>query len=103
MASRKAEPNSSHLALVADESEIYALGAAPETRAMRVQRMQANARALAREQIEDMQARMAELATIAQEVADGGDPYPVGVRELSGRLAAAMRQQGEAVASLMKR
>ncbi len=69
-----------------EDGEVYVLGS-PETRAVRVRRMQANARALAREQIEAMAAAMIELAQMAEEVADGGDAYPVGVRELSRRVA----------------
>ena len=69
-----------------DSNEVYVLGS-PESRAERVRRMQASVRALAREQIEAMCASMLELAQMAKEVAEGGDAYPVGVRELSGRIA----------------
>jgi hypothetical protein len=70
----------------AEDSDLYVL-TSPESRAERVRRMQANARALAREQIEAMSEQMGQLALSALEVADGGEAYPIGVRELSRRIA----------------
>ncbi|MGH6955982.1 MAG: hypothetical protein ACREEW_04885 [Caulobacteraceae bacterium] len=58
----------------------------PESPADRIRRLQAEARCLAREHIEQLVAALGEVARLAAEVADGGDLYPVGVRELSRRL-----------------
>lgn len=93
----------SHLSLVPEDAELYVLGKGPETRAERVRRMQANARALAREQIEEMRAAMLEVAKMADEIATGGDAYPVGVREMSGRLHADMENQAKAIEALLQR
>ncbi|HEV2363985.1 MAG TPA: hypothetical protein VGS12_07270 [Caulobacteraceae bacterium] len=53
----------------------------------RVRRLQAEARALAREHIETLLGRLAEVARMAAEVAQGGEAYPVGARELCARFA----------------
>ncbi len=86
----------------AEDSELYVLGS-PETRSERVRRMQANARALAREQIEAMAVAMLELAHMADEVADGGDAYPVGVRELSRRVAHELDIHAKSIEALLQR
>lgn len=97
----------SHLNLVdkaaSEDSEVYVLGSGPETRAERVRRMQANAKALAREQIEVMTEAMMELARMAEEVATGGDAYPVGVREISGRIKSELEMQARSIEALLKR
>ena len=99
--------SASHLNLVdltrSDDSEVYVLGSGPETRAERVRRMQANARALAREQIEAMTAAMIEVARMAEEIATGGDAYPVGVRELSNRLRTELDNQAKSIEALLRR
>jgi hypothetical protein len=73
-------------ASVSEDPELYVLNS-KETLAETVRRMQANARVLAREQVEAMNAAVLELAGMAREVAVGGEAYPVGVRELSRRMA----------------
>jgi len=98
--------SASHLNLVdlsKDDSEVYVMGKGPETRAERIQRMQANAKALAREQIEAMTEAMMEVARMAEEVATGGDAYPVGVRELASRMKADLESQAKSVAALLNR
>ena len=86
-----------------EDSEVYVLGSGPETRAERVRRMQANAKALAREQIEAMASAMIEVAHMAEEVATGGDAYPVGVRELSSRLKSELEMQARSIEALLRR
>ena len=53
----------------------------------RIQRLQAEARNLAREQIAALEAKLAEASILADEIAQGGDAYPVGVREIDRGLA----------------
>ncbi|HBV12106.1 MAG TPA: hypothetical protein DEB60_03140 [Brevundimonas sp.] len=65
------------------EAEVYDLMRAPETTAERVKRLQAEARALAIEQVEALEAALCKAADMAREIADGGDAYPVGARELA--------------------
>lgn len=98
--------SASHLNLVdrtEEDSEVYVVGRGPETRAERIRRMQKNAKALAREQIAEMTETMLELARMADEVANGGDAYPVGVRELASRLRAELESQAKTVEALTMR
>jgi hypothetical protein len=86
-----------------DDSEVYVMGKGPETRGERIRRMQSNAKALAREQIEAMTEAMLEVARMADEVATGGDAYPVGVRELASRMRADLENQAKSIEALLKR
>ncbi len=99
--------SASHLNLVdlnaADDSEVYVLGRGPETRAERIRRMQSNARALAREQVEAMTEAMHQVARMAEEISTGGEAYPVGVRELTSRLKADLEGQAKLVETLLAR
>jgi hypothetical protein len=99
--------SASHLNLVdlsaKDDSELYVLGRGPETRAERIRRMQANAKALAREQIEAMSEAMLKVVAMADEVSTGGDAYPVGVRELANRLKVDLENQAKSIEALLMR
>jgi hypothetical protein len=53
----------------------------------RIQQLQAEARALARQHAESLVASLRETQRIADEIARGGDAYPVGVRDLARRLS----------------
>ena len=57
-----------------------------ESPAERVRRLQNEARAIAREHVELLAAALADVSRLAAEIAEGGDIYPVGARELSRRL-----------------
>ena len=67
-------------------SAVYYLGRR-ETTAERVRRLQAEARIMAREHIEELEKCLLRTAEVAREVAEGGEAYPVGVRELASRLS----------------
>jgi len=54
----------------------------------RIRRLQEEARGMAREHIKTLEASLAEVGRIAAEVADGGDAYPVGVREVARQMVA---------------
>ena len=58
-----------------------------ETRTQRVRRLQEEARALAREQISEFEVLLAATARMALEIADGGEVYSIGAREICRRLA----------------
>lgn len=76
--------------------------AAPqESIATRVRRLQAEAQALARQQILELQQSMRSLAALAEEVAGGGDAYPVGARELAHRVADDMHQKAQWLQALL--
>ncbi len=93
----------SHLTLVPDDSALYFVGKGPESRAERIQRMQLNARALAREHAEDLIQQMGAVGRVAAEISTGGEAYPAGVREACRRLSADMDAQAKAIGSLLNR
>jgi len=98
----KSPPAKPDLRLVSAEAEIYDMMRTPVTTADRVKRLQMEARALAVEQVEALEKLLLQASAMAREIADGGDAYPVGARELAGRLAAdlpAKAQTLKAVAS----
>lgn len=58
-----------------------------ESPADRIRRLQSEAKTLAREHIELLAQTLTEVSRLAGEIAEGGDAYPVGARELSRRLS----------------
>ncbi|KRA66314.1 hypothetical protein ASD79_03270 [Caulobacter sp. Root655] len=87
----------------AGTAEVYNLSRDPETISQRVQRLQHEARTLAREQIEAMERDLESLARRAQEIADGGEAYAVGVREMASRLASDLPQKAQGLRAIMER
>lgn len=75
------------------DSEIYDLMRKPETTAERVKRLQLEAQMLAREQIETLEKQLQAVAVQAEEIARGGDAYPVGARELCRGLVEEMQSK----------
>ncbi|MBE7219680.1 MAG: hypothetical protein INR64_14505 [Caulobacteraceae bacterium] len=69
-------------------AELYRLDREPETVRDRVQRLQQEARLLAREEVQSLETRLAECIAIARSIGEGGDAYPAGVRELCERMTA---------------
>jgi len=91
------------LRLVGAEAEVYDLMRAPETTAERVKRLQLEAHALALEEIEALERLLLDAARKAKEIADGGDAYPVGARELASRLAADLPTKAETIKTIVGR
>ncbi len=91
------------LRLVSAEAEIYDLMRTPVTTADRVKRLQMEARALAVEQVEALEKLLMQASAMAQEIADGGDAYPVGARELAGRLAADLPAKAQTLKAVVSR
>ncbi len=91
----------SHLIAVAHTAP----AAAPsvETGAQRVRHLQEEARALAREQIDLLIADVSDIAGRAAEIAESGDAYPVGVRELASRMADDLAIKAKSITSIMER
>jgi hypothetical protein len=90
------------LRLVA-ESEVYDLMRAPETTSERVKRLQVEARALALEQVEALEAVLIQAAAMAKEIAQGGEAYPVGAREIASRLMTDLPQKAETIKTIVGR
>ena len=76
------------LSVVADNDLHSAASASgkPETVAERVRRLQAEARQLAKDHIHALAAAMMDAERMAAEIAEGGDAYPPGVRDLARRF-----------------
>lgn len=73
-----------------------------ETVAERIQRLQSEARSLARIHTTVFMVRIAELEALAAEIAEAGAAYPPGIRELARTLAIELNQRAatlEAIAS----
>jgi hypothetical protein len=58
-----------------------------ESLADRIERLQTEARNLAREQVAALEAKLMEAGALAHEISLGGDAYPVGVREITRKLS----------------
>ena len=76
---------------------------APETTAARIRRLQAEAQALAREEVAALERRISELAQTARQVAEGGDAYPIGAREVARRLAEELPRQAGVLEALLRK
>ena len=59
----------------------------PPALATRIRALQAEARGLAREHIGALEHAIMEVERLAGEIAEGGDAYPAGVRDIARRLA----------------
>lgn len=96
------KPNKPDLRLVA-ESEVYDLMRGPQTTADRVKQLQAEAKALAIEEVEALEKILVEAAAMAGEIAKGGDAYPVGAREIASRLAEDLPAKAETIKAIVSR
>lgn len=97
------KPTKPDLRVVSAEAEIYDLMRAPATTGERVQRLQQEARALALEQVEALEALLLEAASMAQDIARGGDAYPVGAREIAARLAEDLPSRAGSIKAIVSR
>lgn len=95
-------PKKPDLRLVA-ESEVYDLMRGPQTTADRVKQLQAEARALAIEQVEALEKALNDAAALAEEISKGGDAYPVGAREIASRLAEDLPAKAETIKAIVSR
>jgi hypothetical protein len=69
----------------------------------RVRRLQAEARAMAHEHIDELARALENVNRLAAEIALGGDAYPVGIREMSRRLAEETEGRGQAIEAILAR
>jgi hypothetical protein len=73
------------LAVVAT-NDLKSVSPKTETVAERVRRLQAEARQLAKDHVKALTAAMVDLEQLAAEIADGGDAYAPGIRDVARRL-----------------
>lgn len=74
------------LSVVADNDLRTTAAPKPETVAERVRRLQAEARQLAKDHVHALTAAISEVERMAAEIAEGGEAYPAGVRDLARRF-----------------
>ncbi|WP_337187693.1 hypothetical protein [Phenylobacterium sp.] len=74
------------LSVVAD-NDLKVVPPKNETVAERVRRLQSEAKQLAKDHVKSLSAAMVELEQLAAEIAEGGDAYAPGVREVARQLA----------------
>jgi hypothetical protein len=84
-------------------SEIVPIARGPETATDRIRRLQWEARMLAAEQAEALGADLEALAVRATEIAEGGEAYPAGVRELASRIAADLPEKAKTLLTILHR
>lgn len=75
------------VATVSEDISLPSTQRSGETRTQRVRRLQEEARSLAREQIGEFELLLDATAKMALEIADGGDVYSIGAREICRRMA----------------
>ncbi|CAN5375218.1 hypothetical protein BH10PSE2_BH10PSE2_26170 [soil metagenome] len=101
--SKSKTPTTPNLRLVEAESAVYEMMRTPESTADRVKRLQAEARALALEQVEALEKVLHQAADMAKEIAEGGDAYPVGAREIAARLVADLPVKADTIKTIVSR
>ena len=74
------------LSVVAD-NDLKIVPPKTETVAQRVRRLQSEAKQLAKDHVKALAVAMVELEQLAAEIAEGGDAYSAGVREVARQLA----------------
>jgi len=82
---------------------VYELGRRPETVPERVRRLQQEAQILACEEVEALRLILGEAVAKAEAIRDGGDIFPVGVREQARQLAAALPLTMQTLQALSER
>lgn len=84
-------------------AEIRALMTTAENRTGRIARLQREARALALDDVEALVRQMAEVVRAADDIAQGGDAYPVGVRDAAQRLAVDLHARADTLKAIAGR
>ena len=68
----------------------------------RAQRLMAEARLAADDQVADLQRTLFRVAELAADVGQGGDVYPVGVRDLAAKISDDAAWCGQTMQSIMR-
>lgn len=74
-----------------------------ETVAERVRRLQAEARALAKDHVRELTSAMVDLETLAMEIAGGGDAYSPGIRDVARRLSEDLESRVQTIEAISAR
>jgi hypothetical protein len=89
--------------VVLHAGEVVAFGRESGSVAERIRHLQREARSLADDQVKALGVDLKALAIRAVEIADGGDAFPPGVRELAARLATDLTARASALTALQHR
>ena len=73
------------------------------TISQRVQRLQAEAKSLAAEHVVTLLMNMNQVQHLAYDIANGGDAYPAGIRDIARRLVEDMDQKAMTVQAIAGR
>lgn len=79
------------------------ISAKSETVAQRVKRLQAEAKQLAKDHIKALTAAIVEVEQMAAEIAEGGEAYPPGVRDVARRLVEDMDSRVQTLEAIVAR
>ncbi len=74
-----------------------------ETVAQKVRRLQAEARQLAKDHVKAFTDAMTDLENLAAEIADGGEAYSPGIRDIARRLAEDLDSRAQTVEAIAAR
>jgi hypothetical protein len=75
----------------------------PDSPAARANRLYAEAREAAMEQVRQLEGGLASAIALASEIADGGDIYPAGVRDLCRRLGEDLSLRSQTLEAIAQR
>ena len=90
------------LSVVAD-NDLKTVLPKSETVAQRVQRLQAEARQLAKDHVKSLTAAMVSLEEMAAEIAEGGDAYAPGIRDIARRMAEDLEARAQTLDAISAR
>lgn len=90
-----------HLARTAPSAQVAALPT--DSVAQRIRRLQTEARGLARQQVQALEQALAQVERMSADIADGGEAYPPGVREIARRLAEDCAVRAQAIEAIAAR
>lgn len=90
------------LSVVAD-NDLKVILPKAETVAERVRRLQTEARQLAKDHIRSLTTAMVELEQLAAEIAEGGDAYAPGVRDVARRLVEDLDSRVQTLEAIVSR
>jgi hypothetical protein len=91
------------LSVVADNDLKTIPSPKSETVAERVRRLQAEAKQLAKDHIKALVSQIADLEVMAAEIAEGGEAYPPGVRDIARRLVEDCEARVQTLEAISKR
>jgi hypothetical protein len=74
-----------------------------ETVAERVRRLQTEAKHLAKDHVRSLSAQMVAIEQMAAEIAEGGEAYPPGIRELASRLVEDLESRVQTLEAIVSR